>query len=268
MHLPSIPASSNCSSDTEGNFAPCSISLAAQQPALSSPQVSPPNHSTIPAHLFTSLTQSHFSPWLISLAYPLGRYGVVPAYFKQIEVIGRDHLPRSGPTILAPTHRSRWDAVLVPYAAGYDITRRHLRFMVSSDEVTGLQGWFIRRLGGFAVDTRRPAIASLRHGIELLQAGEALVIFPEGNIFRETSIQPLKPGLARLALQAEASQPGLGVQIVPMRLGYSNPVVPWKSSVKIHIGLPLVVADYDLRHPKQSACQLTFDLQNALRNVV
>lgn len=267
MYSSSITASSDCSSDAEDDYAPCSISLAVQEPALSSTQVSSPNHSTIPAHLFTSLTQSHLSSWLISLAYPLGRYGVVPAYFKKIEVIGRDHLPLIGPTILAPTHRSRWDALLVPYAAGYDITRRHLRFMVSSDEIAGLQGWFIRRLGGFAVDTRRPAISSLRHGIELLQAGEALVIFPEGDIFRESAIQPLKPGLARLALQAEASQPGLGVQIVPMRLSYSNPVVQWKSSVKIHIGLPLVVADYDLRQPKQSACQLTFDLENELKNV-
>ena len=86
---------------------------------------------------------SQCSSWLASLVYPLGRYLVVPFYFGRVKVIGRENLPRSGPVILAPTHRSRWDAVMIPYAAGHDITGRHLRFMVSADEVRGLQGWFI-----------------------------------------------------------------------------------------------------------------------------
>ncbi|MBW4690708.1 MAG: 1-acyl-sn-glycerol-3-phosphate acyltransferase [Lyngbya sp. HA4199-MV5] len=207
---------------------------------------------------------SQCSSWLASLVYPLGRYLVVPAYFRRVEVIGRENLPQSGPVILAPTHRSRWDAVLVPYAAGHDITGRHLRFMVSADEVRGLQGWFIRHLGGFPIDTSRPAIASLRHGVELLQNRESLVIFPEGNIFRETQVQRLKPGLARLALQAEASQPNLGIQVVPIRFYYSKPLAPWRSRVKIFIGQPLCVAAYNLKTPKQSAQLLTADLKQAI----
>lgn len=207
---------------------------------------------------------SQCSSWLASVVYPLGRYFVVPTYFRRVEVIGRENLPATGPVILAPTHRSRWDAVLVPYAAGHDITGRHLRFMVSADEVKGLQGWFIRHLGGFPIDTSRPAIASLRHGVELLQNSEPLVIFPEGNIFRETHVQRLKPGLARLALQAEANHPELGIRVVPIRLYYSKPTVSWRCRVKIFIGQPLQVAAYDLKTPKQSAQLLTADLKEAL----
>lgn len=207
---------------------------------------------------------SQCSSWLASLVYPLGRHVVVPFYFSHIEVIGREHLPHSGPIIFAPTHRSRWDAVMVPYAVGHDITGRHLRFMVSADEVKGFQGWFIRRLGGFPIDTKRPAIASLRHGVELLQQGESLVIFPEGNIFRETEIQRLKPGLARLALQAEASHPNLDIKVVPMHLHYSQPLVPWRCQIKICLGQPLSVANYKLKAPKQSAQLLTADLKQAM----
>lgn len=207
---------------------------------------------------------SRFSPWLISLAYPLGRYGLMPFYFRRIEVTGQQYLPRSGPIILAPTHRSRWDAMLIPYAAGKDIAGRHLRFMVSADEVVGVQGWFIRRMGGFPIDTKRPAIASLRHGVELLQQGEVLVIFPEGNIFRDDLIHPLKPGLARLALQAEVSQQNLGVRIVPISIRYSHPLVPWRCRAKIHIGSPLQVSDYFCGSPKQNAKYLTADLFEAL----
>ncbi len=191
----------------------------------------------------------------------------MPFFFRQIKVEGRENLPRSGPVIFAPTHRSRWDAFMIPFAAGHDVTGRHLRFMVSANEVVGFQGWFIRRLGGFPIDTTRPAIASLRHGMELLQAGEALVIFPEGDIFRDLEIQPLKPGLARLAIQAEISQPNLGVNVVPIYLRYTPPFVPWRSRVKIRIGTPIQVSSYCDGTPKQNAQRLTTDLQRALRQI-
>jgi 1-acyl-sn-glycerol-3-phosphate acyltransferase len=217
----------------------------------------------------TTAVTSRFSPWLISLAYPLGRYLVMPFYFGRIEISGQEYLPKEGPVIFAPTHRSRWDAILVPYAAGRQVTGRDLRFMVSADEVKGLQGWFIRRLGGFPVDTRHPTIASLRHGVEVLQNREALVIFPEGGIFRERDIvHRLKPGLARLALQAEGMQSDLGIQIVPISMNYSSPFVPWRSKVSIKIGKPLRVSDYDVASPKQSAQKLTADLENSLKALV
>ncbi|EKQ68246.1 1-acyl-sn-glycerol-3-phosphate acyltransferase [Leptolyngbyaceae cyanobacterium JSC-12] len=206
---------------------------------------------------------SRFSPWLLSLAYPFGRFCVFPAYFGRVEVTGREYLPGSGPVILAPTHRSRWDALMVPFAAGYHVTGRHLRFMVSADEVTGLQGWFIRRLGGFPINTSRPAIASLRHGVELLEQGEVLVIFPEGNIFRENTVHPLKPGLARLAVQAE-THGNLGIQVVPMNIRYSNPLVPWRTNAQVHIGSPLRVADYCTGCSKKDAKSLTAALQAAM----
>ncbi len=211
---------------------------------------------------------SQLSPWLAFLVYPLGRYGLLPFYFRRIEVSGREHLPPSGPVILAPTHRSRWDAFMVPYAAGQDVTGRVLRFMVSADEVTGLQGWFIKRLGGFSIDTEHPAIASLRHSVELLQNREVLVIFPEGGdlrVNRSCQLNRLQPGLARLALQSEASQANLEIQIVPINISYSCASVPWRSAVKICIGAPLKVADYSSGSSKLAARQLTNDLQKSLQ---
>lgn len=222
----------------------------------------------------TPPTSTSISPWLAPLIYPLGRHVLLPLYFRRIEVIGREHLPLSGPVLLAPTHRSRWDALMIPYAAGRDITGRDLRFLVSEDEMQGIQGWFIRRLGGFSVDTRRPTISSLRHGVELLQSRETLVIFPEGNIFRDRQIQPLKPGLARLAIQAEGvgvtparTQPDLGVKIVPMAIHYSQPIPQWGCDVRIQIGAPLEVKHYTAEPTKQAAKRLTADLEGALRNL-
>lgn len=226
---------------------------------------SPVDHSSTS----TQPVQSRCCPWLATLVYPLARFVVLPFYFRRIEAIGRQNLPATGPVILAPTHRSRWDALLVPYAAGQDVTGRPLRFMVTVDEMNGIQGWFIRRLGGFPINTRQPAIAALRHSVELLQHGEVLVIFPEGGDLdrnRFCELNRLQPGLARLALQAEASQPNLGVQIVPITITYSRPRVPWRSKARIQIAQPIQVSKYCLEKPKASAKQLTADLEAALRS--
>jgi len=211
---------------------------------------------------------SHLSPWLMALSYPLGRHVLMPFYFGSIEVVGREHLPTEDcPIVLAPTHRSRWDSLIVPYAAGFDITGRHLRFMVSADEMEGLQGWLIERLGGFPIDTLQPAISSLRHGVDLLKAGETLVIFPEGNIFRDNQVRSLKPGLARLALQAASSQTDRDIKIVPINIAYAQPIPSRGCDVKINIGSPLSVAAYRTGTSKQQAQKLTADLEAALQNL-
>ncbi|MBF2077354.1 MAG: 1-acyl-sn-glycerol-3-phosphate acyltransferase [Synechococcales cyanobacterium T60_A2020_003] len=214
-----------------------------------------------------SAVASRVSPWLTPVVYPLGCRLVLPLYFRNLIVHGVEHIPTEGPVVLAPTHRARWDALTVAYAAGRWATGRDLRFMVSANEVRGIQGWFIRRLGGFPVNPQNPAIASLRLGVEVLQNREMLVIFPEGGIFRDRQVHPLKPGLARLALQAETSQPGLGVQIVPMSITYGNDSVSYGCGMTIRIGAPLSAIDYAQGTPKESAKQLTADLQHAIQSL-
>ena len=227
------------------------------------------NHSSslMPIVYQQPQVQSRVSPWLASIIYPLGRYLVLPSYFKKIEVIGQENIPTEGPVILAPTHRSRWDALMIPYATGRYATGRDLRFMVTIDEVKGLQGWFIRRLGGFAVNQKHPSISTLRHGVELLHQGEMLVIFPEGNIFHDYQVHPLKPGLARLAIQAETSYSNLGIKIVPIALQYDPTIPRWGCQAKIKIGSPLSVADYCKGSAKKDAQNLILDLEVALKEI-
>lgn len=205
--------------------------------------------------------------WLTPILYALGRRLVLPLYFRHLEVTGQENIPRTGPVILAPTHRSRWDALLIPGAAGKPVTGRDLRYMVTEDEMKGIQGWFIRRMGGFPVNTRHPAIGSLRHGVELLRNGEGLVIFPEGDIYREGRVQPLKPGIARIALQVEASKPDMGLTILPISIRYSDPIPHWRCDATVTIGTPIKVAKYCSKSSKKNAEHLTRDLEMALRNL-
>ncbi|MEC4986357.1 MAG: lysophospholipid acyltransferase family protein [Oscillatoria sp. PMC 1076.18] len=210
---------------------------------------------------------SGISPWLASIVYPLGCKVVLPAYFGRLEVTGQENIPHSGPVIVTPTHRSRWDALIVPYATGRYASDRDLRYMVSEDEIKGLQGWVIKRMGGFGVNTRHPNASSLRHASQLLCQGEAVVIFPEGNIYREKQVQPLKRGVALLALQAQAKSQVGDVKIVPVSIDYSQPCPSWGTDVTVKIGKALNVGEYDTATLKKSSQQLTDDLQAALIDI-
>ena len=210
---------------------------------------------------------SRVSPWLIRVAYLLGRYMILPSFFGHIKVTGRENIPKSGPVILAPTHRSRWDSLVLPYATGRCVTGRDMRFMVTSNECQGLQGWFVLRMGGFPVNIERPAIATLRHTVELMQQGEMLVIYPEGGIHRDGQVHPLKPGIARLAVTAESTYPGLDIKVIPVGIHYSEPYPHWGTDVSIHIGEPIKAADYMNGNLKQEAKRLTADLTHKLKQL-
>jgi 1-acyl-sn-glycerol-3-phosphate acyltransferase len=210
---------------------------------------------------------SRVSPWLARLLYPLARYLVLPVFFSKIEVTGQENIPKTEPVIVAPTHRSRWDAMIIPYAVGRLVSGRDLRFMVSANEVKGVQGWFIKRMGGFPVDTERPGIGSVRHSIKLLHKDEMLVIFPEGGIYRENIVHPLKRGVARIALEVESEQPGSEIKILPISIKYNQPYPSWGSKVIVEIGSPLNVADYLGDSLRQSSQKLTNALKESLEKL-
>ena len=53
----------------------------------------------------------YVSRWLAAILFPL--HAVFMRRYFRIEVSGEGNIPESGPFILAPTHRSRWDAFML-----------------------------------------------------------------------------------------------------------------------------------------------------------
>jgi 1-acyl-sn-glycerol-3-phosphate acyltransferase len=177
------------------------------------------------------------SAWLAPLAMVVTQDIVLPAWFERITVLGRERLPRAGAVLLAPTHRSRWDALLLPRVAGRRVSGRDCRFMVTKDEMAGLQGWFLHRLGCFPVDQGRPTLASLRYALDLLAHQQQLVVFPEGGIREPENPIQLQQGLARLALLASAQ--GVPVTVVPIGIAYNHPQPRLGDRAALSFGEPL-----------------------------
>lgn len=185
----------------------------------------------------------------------------LPGYFRKRLVLGGEHLPMKGPVLLAPTHRARWDALMLPMAAGRRISGRDCRFMVTRTEMTGLQGWFLHRLGCFAVDQDKPSLTTLRFALDLLASDQQLVVFPEGRINRDDDPIVLEPGLARLAQMA--LRQGVQVPVVPVGLAY-NPARPGpRSQAAICFGPALHVAGRGRDHTDHFNQRLVEGMQAA-----
>lgn len=203
---------------------------------------------------------SGISPWLAPLATLVTQDLALPGYFDRVRVLNRHHLPRDGAVLLAPTHRARWDALLLPHAAGRRVTGRDCRFMVTIDEMRGLQGWFLHRLGCFPVDQGRPTLSSLRYAIDLLGMGQQLVVFPEGNICRDDGPIQLQQGLARLAQMAAAQ--GVVVSVVPVGIAYGHAQPRLGDGAALCFGPPLVPRGQG----RDAARRFTEDLGQAMQS--
>lgn len=213
------------------------------------------------------LIKSQINPWLIRLVYPLGCHILIPFYFGKITVSGQENIPASGPVIVAPTHRSRWDALITPYGIGRLVSGRDLRFMVMESEMKGIQGWLIEKLGGFPVNTNRPGAGSLLHAVQLLSQGEMLVMFPEGGIFRDQEVHRLKLGVARIALEVDEKYPDCGIKILPVSINYSQPYPSWGTDINMSIGKALEVSQYRDGDIKKNSQKLSKDLANTLKDL-
>jgi len=191
---------------------------------------------------------------------------VLPAYFRRITVLGQQHLPLQGPVLLAPSHRARWDALLLPHAAGRRVSGRDCRFMVTVDEMRGLQGWLLHRLGCFSVNQVRPSLLSLRYALDLLVAGEQLVVFPEGQIRLHQPGQGDRPrlhqGLARLALLAAGK--GVQVPVLPVGIAYGHAWPRPRDAAALSVGEPLWVPAVAEGEGRSAALAFTHRLAAAL----
>lgn len=155
--------------------------------------------------------------------------------YTRMHIHGREHLPTSGAYVLAPVHRSYVDTPITAC-----VTRRRVRFM-GKDAVWKhpTVGRFLSALGGFPVHRGTADREALTRSIAVLEGGEPLVLFPEGERKDGPVVQPLFDGAAYVAAKA-------GVPIVPIGIGGSARVMPrgakflYPRKVHVVIGPPIV----------------------------
>lgn len=180
----------------------------------------------------------------------------------RMRIEGKHHIPRSGAFVLAPVHRSYLDT---PIVAG--VTRRRLRYM-GKDSLwhRRWKGWLCSALGAFPVTRGTADREALRRCIAVLEAGEPLVLFPEGERKSGPVVQPLFQGAAYVAVKA-------GVPIVPVGIGGSERVmpkgvkVPRPRKVVVRVGPPIFPPKEEGRRSRDATRVVTEELHCTLQRL-
>src|SRR3954454_15534330 len=151
--------------------------------------------------------------------------------FFRTQRVGREHVP-DGAVILASNHRSFLD----PFIVGICLNRPV--YFVAKKELFDrrLTGWFLNCLGAFPIRRGESDEESVETAKQILNRGDALVIFPEGTRIREGSLGRAKRGVGRLALET-------GAPVVPVAVhGTERARRGWllrPVKVKARLGRPL-----------------------------
>lgn len=181
----------------------------------------------------------------------------------RMSIEGRDNIPASGPFILAPTHRSIIDT---PVASG--VYRRRMRFMGADKWWSNKHfGNLLSALGGFPVSRGSADREALKRCIAVIEGGEPLVLFPEGERKSGPVVQPLFEGAAYVAMRT-------GVPIVPVGIGGSERVMPkgtkfiYPRKLRVIVGPPLrAPAAASPKEQRAATRQLTIELHAELQRL-
>jgi putative phosphoserine phosphatase/1-acylglycerol-3-phosphate O-acyltransferase len=147
--------------------------------------------------------------------------------YARFDIAGLDNIPERGPALLAANHRSYFDVVALAILAAR--AGRPVRFLGKRELFDApVVGPIARALGGISVDRGSGSDQPLRDAQRALEAGELVVILPQGTIPRgEAFFDPVlraKTGTARLAAMT-------GAPVVPIGLWGTEKVWPRSSRV-------------------------------------
>lgn len=167
--------------------------------------------------------------------YFLLRVILVPVMkvFFGLQAKGVENIPRTGPVVIAPNHKSFWDAFFL--AA---VVKRRMHFMGKAELFRGWRGRLFVSLGAFPVlrgESDELAIGTAR---AVLERGDVLALFPEGTRVSDPErLGNPRRGATRLAIET-------GAVIIPTAMtGTEKRKWPLPRKVRIVFGEPVPVTD-------------------------
>jgi 1-acyl-sn-glycerol-3-phosphate acyltransferase len=177
----------------------------------------------------------------------------------KITVEGLEKIPE-GKAIIAPNHTSNLDPPLIGTAIP-----EACHFAAKSQMFKPVIGWFLRR--GLTHPVRRGGsdTQALRLFRSILESDQKMIMFPEGTRSLSGELQPLKTGVATLAVWT-------GAPVVPVAIKGARDIWPpgqkwprWRGEVRILIGDPISVKEGG---GKEEVLRVTNEMTEALTRLI
>ncbi|MDP8971501.1 MAG: 1-acyl-sn-glycerol-3-phosphate acyltransferase [Actinomycetota bacterium] len=182
-----------------------------------------------------------------------------------IRVVGADRVP-AGSVLFAANHVSFLDPVVA--AVVLHRLGRTARFLAASELFRKpIVGWVLRRAGQIPVVRGRGAEAMTEAACEALDAGQAVVVYPEGTIPQPGECPPAKQGAGLLALRTSAP-------VIPVAMWGMQRHERWRGSIPIRrpagvvFGEPLDLSAWRGRDDADAADQVSQAMLAAVRGLL
>ena len=188
------------------------------------------------------------NPYFSPLLYFFGKHFTALSFDSiwRRKVFGRENIPPKGQaTIFAANHRSLADPNLVGSAIPYPVN------YFAKDDLfkIPLLGWYIRRVNAFPVNRLQADVGAVKTAQRVLEAGEGLVLFPEGGRRRDPKKQwQAKSGVGLLACTT-------GAWVVPVGVWNSENFTRL-GRVEVRFGKPLKPPKDDSREAYERFSQM------------
>ena len=203
-------------------------------------------------------------------------------FYPQIEIQGREKVPKSGPIVFLLNHpNGLMDGVVLMTALNRPISFLGKSTLFGNPvgktmmEAFGVLPVYRRRddglRGGPKGDANERNEMTFARCRAILAEGGALALCPEGTTHSHSQLLPMRTGAARIVLGAEEEGGWRrGVQVVPVGLWFESKI-HFRTSVLLVVGEPFDLADYadDYAADKDQTIRTVTDkISNCLDKVV
>ena len=179
------------------------------------------------------------------------------------EVTGHEHVPASGPALVAPNHLSYLDPPLMGCAL-----RRPGWFMAKAElfNIPGFR-WLITHMHAYPVKRGVPDRAALKRTLDYLRKGEIVCVFPEGKRSVDGQLGEIEAGIGMLAVKT-------GAPIVPVAICGTDRMLPrgakrlHRAKIRVQFGAPIPVPAVEPRAEKELSQALADQLRERIQTLL
>lgn len=131
-----------------------------------------------------------------------------------LRIVGAENLVTDGTVLVASNHQSFLDPPLIG-----NLYQTEMYFLARKTLFVGFGKWLYKQWNAIPVDQDRPDMASLKTIIKLLQQGERVLVFPEGERSENGDILPGQPGIGLVVAKS-------GARVQPVRIRGAREALP------------------------------------------
>jgi 1-acyl-sn-glycerol-3-phosphate acyltransferase len=178
---------------------------------------------------------------------------------------GLEHLPASGPFIVAANHHNYLDGVVLAVAIP-----RPISFLVAPRvyRATPIHPILHRHVGSIPINLERPDVGALRRALGALAAGRIVGIFPEGPFSVRGVLEAGLHGVALLALRSGAPVVPAGIRGTYQALVGRRGYVPRPHPIAVTFGPPRTFASGVTRAPRLTRARVTARIMDEIAGLL